>query len=289
MTDDQYDADLKILNSPLLRFIDGDEVAFQIIPVTPAQADFIMRRRNPHNRVLRPDAKASLCRDMENGHWHMNGETTKFDVDGNLLDGQHRYGALAVARVPSVDFLVVRGLEPQTQDTMDGGIKRTNADVLRLRGDTEPNVLASVVRKAWLWDQGDYRFGAAIKPTVSELLRYLEEKPQLYRSTEIAVRTRRHFPFLPQSVTGVAHYIFSEIDVETAVWFFQRLADGANIDVGHPVHTLRQRLISEREGTKRLYTDRYMMYLIRAWNAARRGEPLEKINSPRDNKMVMPI
>ena len=242
---------------------------------------------NSHNRNIRPGAVFDYARDMAAGHWRLNGEAVKFCRTGVLDDGQHRLLAVIEAGVP-VAMLVVTGLEPEAQDTMDAGRKRTTSDVFGLRGEAHAAILASVTKKVWMWEQGDYRFSANPSPTTAECAELLARRPEIRRSAEVASRVRHAFKYLPQSVTGAAHLVLSDIDRSAAVWFFQRLADGAELPLGHPLLTLRNRCISdstERRGTP---PDRYMAYLVRTWNAVRDGRPLARIIQAPDAAMPMP-
>ena len=307
MTNDMPEHIQRILTSSLLQFIDaGEGVDSTFVDVSPEVARYIMKYRNPHNRSLRTRDVEDMKRDMRRGKWPLNGETAKFDYDGNCLDGQHRLTALG--SLDPVDLkdgvlklLIVSGLEPEAQESIDKGIKRTHGDALRLRGITDPNNVAATVRKAIAWERGDYRFSSNVKPTFSEVSEFLDAHPEVLRSTQIGSRVRAAFPYVPTSVVGVTHYVCSKIDEETAVWFFQRLEDGADISKGHPVLTLRKRLMKEKGLTmavkdgddgKKLVRHSvspwvYVTYIIAAWNAVRRGDDLSLITI-NPNKVLLP-
>ena len=257
----------------------------QVVDVTPALAEKWLRQ-NTHNRNLREKVVISYARDMEAGRWAENGEAIKFGADGTLLDGQHRLNALALAGV-TLPMLVITGLANATQETMDAGAKRRTADAFGLRGETNAPVLSSITKRVWMWEQGDYRFNGPA-PTTTEAAALLDERPDLRRSADIAVRVHGSFRGLPQSITGTAHHLFTRIDGNEAVWFFQRLADGAELPAGHPILTLRTRAMTEAADRRRTPGDRHMAYLIRAWNAVREGRPLTRILQDPNAPMPMP-
>lgn len=285
-------------NMPLLMFVDSDveEGETRALNVTPYEAAYVLKHRNPHNRNIREAYAAGMARNMLAGKWPINGETMGFSWDGFLLDGQHRFVALAsLTDVPegfTVRFLVSAGLDPASQETMDLGLKRTPGDVLRLRGIAHPVAVGAIARKLWHWESGDLRFQTRRNPlTMTELLDFLEQRPRLHRSAEISKYVRNHYRSLPPSIVGLAHYLFTGIDEETSAWFFQRIADGANLPTGHPVHSLRESLSMGWRGNLkgRLPEDEYMAMLVRTWNAVRRGDNLYKIQGVgSDGKMPLP-
>ena len=265
---------------------DTDSPTAVVIDVTPDLARTWLRT-NTHNRKLRDRAVADYARDMTAGHWTLNGEAIKFATDGTILDGQHRLHAVIAADL-AVQMLVVVGLDPAAQETMDTGRKRTTGDVMGLRGEANAHTLAAVLRRVWAWRSGDYRFGGSYAATNRECAELLAQHPEIRRSTEIAVRTRNAFPHIPQSSLGVAHHLFSTLALDEATWFFQRIADGAELPLGHPVLALRARVTSERLDSVRMPEARHMAYLIRTWNATREGRALDRLVHPPNSSMPMP-
>lgn len=261
------------------------ELQAQVVDVTPALAEKWLAQ-NTHNRTIRERAVLAYARDMEAGNWAENGEAIKFAADGTLLDGQHRLTAVVLAGV-TVRMLVVTGLANATQETMDAGSKRRTADAFGLRGETNATTLSSITRRVWMWDQGDYHF-SGVSPTTAEAAKLLAQYPDLRRSADIAVRTNHSFKCLPQSVIGTAHHLFTRIDANETVWFFQRVADGAELATGHPILALRTRAVAEAADRRRTPADRQMAYLIRTWNAVRQGRSLARILQDPDAPMPMP-
>lgn len=245
-----------------------------VITISPALAKELLRR-NTRNRGVRDRAVGEYSRDMKAGHWPINGEAIKIANNGDVLDGQHRLLAVIAAN-QSVDMFVVIGLDPVAQETMDSGRKRTTADVMSLRAEENATTLAAICRRVWAWERDD-RFKRREAPTTAECAALLAAHPELRRSAEIAVRTRRDFPHIPQSVLGTAHYLFNAIAPAPCAWFFQRVADGAELPVGHPILALRARVTSERLENLRLSEDRFMAYLVRTWNAVRDGHDLARL------------
>lgn len=84
------------------------------------------------NRFPNARRVAEYARAMSSGEWGL-GDPLMFDKFGNLLNGQHRLMAVVRSGVP-VEFIVVRGLEPDSKKYLDTGMSRTVAQILTMRG-----------------------------------------------------------------------------------------------------------------------------------------------------------
>jgi len=251
---------------------------YKVVAVTPAMAERWLEESNTHNRNLRENAVDSYARDMLAGNWAENGESIKFAEDGTLLDGQHRLWAVAQSGA-TVRLLVATGLERGTQETMDDGRKRTLADALTLRGEHNAVALASVLRRALMWEQGQRRNTGAYTPTNTECLQFLEKHPEARESADVS-KSLRAPTKLPSSVIGVTHWVFTRIDKEDADWFFKHLGTGAIADQFHPILTLRKKAgdiadEAKRRGGGRVPEDVLLAFVIKAWNAYREGSQLK--------------
>lgn len=296
----------RVEDSELLTFVrEVEGVEAQVIAVSPFEAAYVLKHRMmPNNRNTRMARVADMRRDMLTpGHWEMNGETFKFNLVGEAIDGKHRCTALAsihegdvflstdgkpllgtdgnpllVGPDFTVDFLVVGGLSLSAQDTVDMGAKRNHSDVLGMAGYTHSMTLAATAKKLWMWKRDDVMFHGARNPTIEEVKALIKKHPGLQRSAEVANRVRPKFPYIPQSVLGLTHFLFTELDPDLATVFFARLEDGANLPSGHPVLTVRESLKRGDLGnTPRKNPEQYVAVLIRAWNALRKNTELYKI------------
>lgn len=111
-----------------------------------------MLEGNTHNRAINQARVRQFASDMADGRWMENGESLKFDMNGTLQDGQHRLWAV-IESDTSQPMVVVRGLFPEAQDTMDIGASRTTGQILRLNGQTNPNFAAAVAHLLLRWDR----------------------------------------------------------------------------------------------------------------------------------------
>lgn len=248
--------------------------------VTPEMAKEWLRA-NDKNRNLRANVVIDFTRDMLNGAWEYNGETISFSWDGFLLDGQHRLTALVEAGKTDpdvfIEVLVVFGLDPATQMTMDRGVKRSPADFLRLEGYENSPLLAAIAKKWWSWERGDDKFKGNAKPTNAEYKQLLDTHGEIKRSAEIALRVYKKFKFVPKSVVGTAYCLFLQKNPNRVPEFFSRLEDGANLSAGHPILVVRDRFAAEYGNGRQTATWLQLGYLVRAWNAYVEDRTLDSI------------
>lgn len=281
MSNEQLDLALEVPDKPV----------FSIEPITPAMAS-VMLRFNTKNRKVNEKLVDEQVRQILSGEFLFNGETVKLswgveiigpdgkpmtDEQGNvikvpiLLDGQHRLRAIEKAGETNpdlvVEILVVRGLDPKTQPTIDTGRKRTTADSLRIEGEKESTNLGALLSGAWKWDSGDRMFSTNPKPTPIECQKLLEENEErVRRALDVGLQAGRGFIDLSKSSLAISHYILSALDQEHVPYFFRLIETGFNLVEGHPVAALRKRASSYRRTGQPMTTRRQVGLVIRAWN-----------------------
>lgn len=252
----------------------------KVMSVTPEMAkDLLSPKKNSHNRRLQDRTVKLYARNIETGDWALNGEAIKIAEDGTLLDGQHRLAAVALTG-KTVPMLVITGLPLQAQETMDLGRKRNANDSFMLRGERHTTALSAITRRVVLWERNDRGFREPV--SFAELSALLEKYPEIRRSAEEAVRVHSMFKFLPISALGTAHHLMSRVAADEVPWFFQRIADGAELTTGDPVLVLRNRAMSDKGAGQRITDVRGMGYIVYAWNKYRAGESITKIQHPVD-------
>lgn len=106
-------------------------ISAQVEKITPAIAAGYLEM-NKNNRTIRRKVVDAYARGMANGEWVVQHQGIAFDIDGNLVDGQHRLQAVIKAGVP-VQMMVTRGLEKNSVEGIDQGAKRSFSDVLTMQ------------------------------------------------------------------------------------------------------------------------------------------------------------
>lgn len=242
--------------------------------VTPQIAEGLLVR-NKINRNIRPSAVAAYARDMAAAGWDINGSSIVIDANGNIVDGQHRLIASVEYEV-SFKTLVVRGVQPEAQITIDSGMARTLSDrlVLSGKGYANPNIASAVVRRVLLWQNGvRVNTGGNYKPTPKECLEALADDPTIGIAVEAACQMR-HGRMLPASIIGLTWWLFWQVDESDCAEFWERLISGANLDDGNPILLVRNQIIRRNAEAGRIPETVNLVYIIKAWNHWRAGRDL---------------
>ena len=233
--------------------------------IGPETARLYMQR-NVHNRPLQAREVRKLSAAIREGRWKFDGSPIRFDVDGRLLDGQHRLTAVITTGIP-IETLVVRGLPSDVFSVMDTGKIRTAADVLAIAGEKNYTAAAGAIRLMLLLDGGgEPDFSRRFSN--SQILEAVHRYPGLDESVDRA-RPSKHIVGL--SIPTAMHYLFARRDKALADAFISSFADGSNLGPTEPVFLLRERLLRTR-GPGYGVTRKFILTIfVKAWNATRRG------------------
>lgn len=245
---------------------------YEVIDITPELAAEMLSR-NTHNRNIRERTVKTYAADMATGVWRENGETVKVAIDGTILDGQHRLLAIVESNTKQ-RMMVVRDLPPEAQETIDTGVKRIFADVLRLRGEPDPNNIAATCRQIFLWEQGIRGGHSIATPSTAQLLDVLNRHGDAIRySSTVAQQVRAHLP-IQRSTLALCHFLFDQLDPEGTEVFFDRLKTGAELGATNPVQVLRRTAIDSMTSQRKLDRGIMTAYIIKAWNAWQDGREI---------------
>lgn len=102
--------------------------------------------RNEKNRPVAKLVVSKYAEAIKRGEWKLNGEPIIFDVDGTLVDGQHRLMAVSMTGLP-IRSVVVRGVDLGSFNTINNGRSRTASDVLSISGKKNSAVVAAAARQ----------------------------------------------------------------------------------------------------------------------------------------------
>lgn len=213
---------------------------------------------------------------MINQRWNSDtGETIKFAIGGELIDGQNRLLAVIESGV-TVDFDVVWDVPRDAMVVLDTGASRTGTDVLKIAGASSRSRSSAIVRWSILWDAKIYLGrGGTLSPTTTEILqRYLNEQGR-YDSCATRAADCQNRGLGTGSAVGMAHYLFMCINVKQTHGFYDQYISGAGLNNGSPVLALRNRIARVR--LDRITPAEQLALFIRAWNAYREDKTLERM------------
>ena len=229
------------------------------------------------NRKLKFKHLGRVMRKIEQEGWMETGDSIKFDWNGHLVDGQHRL--LAIKNTgKGGKAVVVTGLNPNIFTELDSNKTRSSGDALHIKGYQYENNLASAARHMIAWEQGVFngtvsggRFETA--PSNADILRTVKKHPGLYESV-VSTSSRRNLArLLTPSLAGFFHYLFSGIDAETAMVFFDELDKGENLKVNNPAFVLREKIRDTFNSRVKMSQHERAALIIKAWNMYLNGTP----------------
>ncbi|MEV6101467.1 hypothetical protein [Nocardia sp. NPDC051981] len=268
-----------------MHLVDPDHtpVTSQVMDVDSALARRWLER-NPNNRPIRQARVQQYYDDMVSGRWRFNGEAIKFGPDGELLDGQHRLQAIARTTGMRFPLLIVRGLSPDSQVTMDQGAKRTPSDQLTITGITSHNtsMVAAALRVYMVWMEGnlfgDIVRGAGVSTT--RVVEFATAYPELVTIADRFTVVAKRLKARPAVACAVAMRL-SEIDAAAAAEFVRLWDSGAGLAADSPILALRDRLDSIRVNRLRISDREQIGLIVTAWNLWRRGRAVTKLQRPK--------
>lgn len=251
------------------------EVGFCIL--TPKIAAYWLTAHNTHNRNVRSRGVSALSVDILAGGWDLNGDTIRFSTSGVMIDGQHRCEAVARAGVP-VPIILVTGLEPHAQDSVDTGIRRRFADWLKLTGEHDTALLSAVTTNVCRWKAGQIRHNSS-NLSINVLKRvWHDHGDEIREAARTGRRVSKNLGGIPGSTAALASWLFRQIDAEDHDDFFDKLVTGAGIDTEHPVWVLREVLRRNDRDKRKIPGLDLLAYLVKTWNHYRVGTTVRNLS-----------
>lgn len=249
------------------------------ILISPDMASRMLEKNN-RNRTMSAAVVDRYRRDMEAGRWLFAGDPIRFDDAGTLIDGQHRLLAVVRAGV-TLPFLVIEGLNPESQMVMDQGKRRSTAQQLSIKGVPNPVVVAAGVKLHMVRVTGylfrDNKEAAAVVSTAA-IERWVIDNERIV--TELAPHTGliRRCCDAPPSVSYAAAIAFLEIDPAACLEFFRLLDVGAG--EGNPVNALDKRLQRDRRQKIKVSQRDQLGMFFQVWNLWREDRQVTRIQRP---------
>jgi hypothetical protein len=251
--------------------------------LTPADAEFLIQH-NTHNRPVYDGDVLKWAEEMASGRWRYNGEAVKLSDTKVLLDGQNRMVALSLQDDGfEAEFLVVTGLPDDVQITMDQGSKRAVNDQLAIVDIHVDKSTASAIRFYMAWSNGWlFNDSKSVRAhmSVTRIVEWTQENP---RVVDIMVAGSHFRNIQARSGMVLAAYAICALQnsPDTAGEFFQRLLDGANLEVGSPILALRSRFAKHNADRVRSTDRDNLGLIINTFNHWLKGERVTKVQLPK--------
>lgn len=242
--------------------------------------------KNTSNRKVNQSRVKFYHNEMEKGEWKLNGENLKFDNKGFMIDGQHRLNAIALLEDQSVNLELRLAVNPNDFATIDTGKSRTFADVLSILNVPNYSTVAAALKYLYLYDnkkmnfviansgktkQGAFRISTSKHNSAALSNAELEEYFYKHRTIqEYVIQSKLLKTIATTSEICFLNYIFSRIDYETALYFFDKLIEGDSLESGDTIKVLRDKLQENSMNNKlRFSSKKRLGLIIKAWNLIR--------------------
>jgi hypothetical protein len=256
----------------------------RIQTITPAQAEKWLAEANIRNRDLRESRIVHLVENIKREEWKLTGDSIVFDLDGVLLNGQHRLSACVLSGEP-IECVVLRNIPRENQDVMDDTLSRKLGDALRLRGETDVHRLGAGI--AWYQRMvyaemtgSPFYADNGKRPSIPQLLAVFDENQGLRDCLAPSRPVLRALKLRPGPLLAV-WYRLSLVDAQEAEVFFDGLRSGAELAEGSPILALRRYCEQERNVSRARNRNpdfRWVAVVVKAWNAWREARPIKVLS-----------
>jgi hypothetical protein len=244
--------------------------------ITPSLARLWLDNANKCNRHISDFSVMQYACDMRDGRWEDNGDSLRFNLNGDLIDGQHRLLAVIECGIP-LEADVVFGLSPKAKGTIDIGRVRSAADIAHFDGmKNTTNACALAYMLLIHRKYGIHRMNnTELKPTKTQVVAAVKDDPRI---SEVAGQSSAWGRSLvAPRIVNFCHYLFSEQHRHKANQFFSGLVTGTGLDATSPIYQLRERLILNKAAKAKLPPLEIIALFFKAWVAYRSGRQVKAL------------
>ncbi len=254
-----------------------DKPTMMEMTIDPKLAKFLLTVRSENQIPVRQKFVLLLAHEMEENQWKdLNGDSIKFDINGKLIDGQHRLLAV-IKSGNTIKTFAVFGLPEDYIWSFDTVIKKRRVgDYFFSNHIKNYNAIGSAMTLLWRYDNDFMDSDSSIYPNALEAWELYQNNTEIDDSFIFA---RKINQLLTIGSSVFLHYIFARIDRMKANEMFLSLSTGANLEINSPVLILKNKLSYYRKpGTQaRLSMKNYLALSIIAWNKYRKGEKISNL------------
>lgn len=272
-----------------------------LVLITPEVAADLLER-NTNNRKPKRRAIANYVRDMKSGNWDGDASDIKVSRTLELIDGQNRCMASVEAGVP-FPTLLRTGVELDTKDHVDQGVRRTGADTLSMHDTPDPLHVASAITLRARYERTLAEFGGRrststahrVNMTHQEVRDYLEAHPTLVKFGQ--PWSHALYKIGPGVSRGVWIAFVSMIAESSEVMtrdFVDAFTSGTSTGTGDPLLALTRYLARAQSAKNGSFKSRdnaikNLLALVKTWNAWIEKEEIELLSVKENETLVPPI
>lgn len=257
-------------------------VRISIERITPEVAEQMLTA-NIGNRDIK---KSSIVyKVLQDNEWEMNGATIVFDEHGVLRDGQHRLSA-CVKSGKSIESVIVRGVKPESQITMDTGSRRALRDYTKMRGYKNYSHVATVGLALYIVNRYGLRSyfmdSHGGKATYKATISYIDTHYDTFISEIVddVLAIQRAYPgkSIPAGPVAAVLNMFKGADEEDYAEFIAQLTNRRPACVS--VRSLQDKLrkyVKKSEPKRKTTNKELAAFFVKTWNAYMRGDDIKQL------------
>ena len=198
-----------------------------------------MLEHNVNNRPVRVSWVSNLASQIKSGEWRVTHQGIALDVNGRLVDGQHRLLAIIEAD-RSVPIMVTRGLDVDDYPYLDGGKARTYADRLALTSDQKENMILISLVRGYMSYAKNLQASVTVQAVERHYLEMADAFNLVSRSFRLGVRG------VTTAEVGAAIASYAHAHPARADAFLDKLMSGESLSAGSPILVLRESVLAGR-------------------------------------------
>ncbi len=252
------------------------KMSFRVVMVTPAMAVEWLKR-NRKNRPINKAHVRRLVRDMAAGRWVPTPQPITFDVDRDLIDGQHRLTAIVESGV-ACQTTICEGAARESLRGIDMGTTRDAGGILAMLNGITAEKRALSIANAMMWGIGGHR-GEYTKTEQAEF--FLEHSEAIAYS--IAAVPPQSYRLKKSGIGAVIARAFYSVDRSTLNNFCRALVSGVSVLPEDATVILLRDFAMQVTGNGKGVTCAVYRKAARALDAYRKGEVLGRLyEAPRE-------
>ena len=255
----------------------SDTPKSRLVEITQQLGEELLSR-NISNRVIRKHVIERYRSEARRGEFLTTGQGLSVNINGKLIDGQHRLLALQAEGWPRIQMFVVTGLALKAVLCYDQHLTRRDADIFNMQHPTKKiksrffSVLNYVIQYNNKWVRSAWaNLGNSQKETLIPI--YENEI-----NAVLSVGTPKSFFAAPHyaAFVAVAHKTGRLSEVCS---FVGQVAQGINLQNDMPAYHLRNHVTMERGGSgSNIHQDR-MLKAISAVKSGIDGKPMKLLRA----------
>jgi len=208
----------------------------EIVTATKELVDCLLDA-NVGNRRIRQTHIGFLKRQISEAHYVITNQGIGVDVNGRLIDSQHRLIAIKESGYPPVQLLIVYGLPTEAKAAIDIGLTRTITDLMHFAFE-RPEATAKMIAVSRFWGVRVCLLSPQNEtPTPADQAEwYLMLLPAMERVFSVPGAASLPAPIL----TAVCYRMLRVEDDARPLMFVEKFLSGAGLEEGSPILLLRK-------------------------------------------------